>query len=144
MTTECGRGQGTDEIYHRYKFTPAKVEVEEHHVAVYTGKKDDTIVRAEHPGYLLRGSLVSPSMEAAIINTKYVNAYPLYRQVQRVTCGYTGPTACTAEGRLSCMNTKKRATPAIQGNSWEDSAAYALQTDTRSTIRLKMSGKTLQ
>ena len=28
-----------DEVYKRYKFTPAKVEVEEHHVAVYTSKK---------------------------------------------------------------------------------------------------------
>lgn len=29
--------------------------------------------------YLLRGSLVSPSLEAAIMNGKYVNAVPLYR-----------------------------------------------------------------
>lgn len=70
-----------DEVYHRHKFTPAKVEIEEHHVVVYASKADDdTIARADHPGYLLRGSLVSPSMEAAIINAKYVNACPLYRQ----------------------------------------------------------------
>ena len=69
-----------DEVYPRYRFTPAKVEVEEHHVAVYAGKKDDTVVKAGHPGYLLRGSLVSPSLEAAIMNAKYVNALPLYRQ----------------------------------------------------------------
>ena len=70
-----------DKVYHRYKFTPAKVEVEEHHAAVYAGKADDdTLVRADHPGCLLQGSLVSPSMEAAIINAKYVNACPLYRQ----------------------------------------------------------------
>ena len=31
---------------------------------------------------LLRGSLVSPSLEAAVINAKYVNAVPLYRQEQ--------------------------------------------------------------
>ena len=78
---EKGYKRLPDEVYHRYKFTPAKVEVEEHHVAVYAGKTDDdTIVRADHPGYLLQGSLVSPSMEAAIINAKYVNACPLYRQ----------------------------------------------------------------
>lgn len=78
---EKGYKRLPDEVYHRYKFTPAKVEVEEHHVAVYAAKADDdTIVRADHPGYLLRGSLVSPSMEAAIINAKYVNACPLYRQ----------------------------------------------------------------
>ena len=69
-----------DEIYRRYRFTPAKVEVEEHHVAVYSGKSSDTIVRADAPGYLPRGSLVSPSLEAAVLNAKYVNAVPLYRQ----------------------------------------------------------------
>lgn len=37
------------------------------------------MVKAPHPGYLLRGSLVSPSLEAAIMNGKYVNAVPLYR-----------------------------------------------------------------
>jgi transposase len=68
-----------DEVYKRYKFTPSKVEVEEHHVAVYASKKDDHIIKAKHPGYLLRNSLVSPSLEAAIINGKYVNAVPLYR-----------------------------------------------------------------
>ena len=48
-----------DEVYRRYGFTPAKVEVEEHHVKVYAGKKTDEIVRAPHPECLLRGSLVS-------------------------------------------------------------------------------------
>lgn len=36
--------------------------------------------KAEHPAYLLRNSLVSASLEAAILNAKYVNAMPLYRQ----------------------------------------------------------------
>lgn len=57
-----------DEVYRRYQFTPAKVEVEEHHLAVYAGKKTDQIIKAKHPGYLLRNSLVSPSLEAAIMN----------------------------------------------------------------------------
>ena len=70
---EDGYKRLPDEVYRRYRFTPAKVEVEEHHVAVYAAKTDDTIVRAEHPVCLLKGSLVSPSMEAAIINAKYVN-----------------------------------------------------------------------
>ena len=69
-----------DEIYKRYHFIPAKVEVEEHHVAVYAGKASERMVKAAHPGYLLRGSLVSPSLEAAVMNAKYVNAIPLYRQ----------------------------------------------------------------
>ena len=77
-----GFKQLPDEVYRRYEFTPAKVEVEEHHVKVYAGKKTDEIVRAPHPECLLRGSLVSPSLEAAVMNAKYVNAVPLYRQEQ--------------------------------------------------------------
>lgn len=77
---EDGWKQLPDEVYRRYGFTPAKVEVEEHHVKVYAGKKTDEIVRAPHPESLLRGSLVSPSLEAAVLNAKYVNAVPLYRQ----------------------------------------------------------------
>ena len=77
-----GWKQLPDEVYRRYSFTPAKVEVEEHHVKVYAGKKTVEIVKAEHPECLLRGSLVSPSLEAAVMNAKYVNAVPLYRQEQ--------------------------------------------------------------
>ncbi len=79
---EEGFKQLPDEVYRRYAFTPAKIEVEEHHVKVYAGKKTDEIVRAPHPKSLLRGSLVSPSLEAAVMNAKYVNAVPLYRQEQ--------------------------------------------------------------
>ena len=68
-----------DEIYHRYKYTPAKIYVEEHHVAVYSGKKTETMNKAKHPASLLRGSLVSPSIEAGIIVGKYANAMPLAR-----------------------------------------------------------------
>lgn len=68
-----------DEIYHRYSFTPAKIGIEEHHVAVYSGKKSETINKAKHPAYLLRGSLVSASIESSIIVGKYVNATPLAR-----------------------------------------------------------------
>ena len=77
---EDGFRQLPDEVYRRYSFTQAKVGVEEHHVKVYVGKKTDEIVRAPHPKSLLKGSLVSPSLEAAVMNAKYVNAVPLYRQ----------------------------------------------------------------
>lgn len=69
-----------DEVYKRYRFTPAKVEVEEHHVGVYASKEDGHMVKASHPDYLLRNSLVSPTLEAAIMNAKYVNSIPFYRQ----------------------------------------------------------------
>ena len=77
-----GFKQLPDEVYRRYSFTPAKIEVEEHHVKVYAGKETEEVVKAPHPQALLRGSLVSPSLEAAVMNAKYVNAVPLYRQEQ--------------------------------------------------------------
>nr|WP_278863561.1 IS66 family transposase [Enterocloster clostridioformis] len=77
-----GWKQLPDEVYRRYSFTPAKIEVEEHHVKVYAGKETEEVIKAPHPETLLRGSLVSPSLEAAVMNAKYVNAVPLYRQEQ--------------------------------------------------------------
>ncbi len=77
-----GWKQLPDEVYRRYSFTPAKIEVEEHHVKVYAGKETEDVIKAPHPQTLLRGSLVSPSLEAAVMNAKYVNAIPLYRQEQ--------------------------------------------------------------
>jgi len=77
-----GWKQLPDEVYRRYSFTPAKIGVEEHHVKVYAGKKTEDVIKAPHPQALLRGSLVSPSLEAAVMNAKYVNAVPLYRQEQ--------------------------------------------------------------
>ena len=85
LRTEFGENgwyQLEDEIYRRYRFTPMKVEIEEHHVGVYKSKKDNHFKKAEHPTYLLRNSLVSASLLAGIWNAKYVNAVPLYRQEQ--------------------------------------------------------------
>ena len=75
-----------DEIYHRLRFTPAKVEREEHHVAVYADTKDSShIVKAPHPTTLLANSLASPSIVSGVINAKYVNGVPLYRQEQEMS-----------------------------------------------------------
>lgn len=38
-----------DEVYKRLVFRPAKFEVEEHHVAVYAGKDNQTIIRGRRP-----------------------------------------------------------------------------------------------
>lgn len=73
LTTVFGKEgwkQLPNEVYHRYGFIPAKVEVEEHYVKAYAGKKTDKIVCAPYPQSLLRGSLVSPSLEAAVMNVK--------------------------------------------------------------------------
>ena len=85
LTAEFGKNgwkQLPDAISRRYRFVPAKVEVEEHHIGVYADKKDGHMVKAEHPRGLLHGSAVSPTLAAAIINGKYVNAIPLYRLEQ--------------------------------------------------------------
>ena len=73
-----------DEVYSRVEYQPAVKEVVEHHVAVYAAKKTDvdTIVRADRPVDLLRNSIATPSLVAAIMNAKYTNAIPLYRIAQ--------------------------------------------------------------
>jgi len=71
-----------DEIYKRLQFHPATFEVEEHHVAVYAGKDNQTIVKADRQTDLLRNSIVTPSLAAGILNGKYINALPLYRLEQ--------------------------------------------------------------
>ena len=85
LTAEFGENgwkQLPDMIAKRYRFIPAKVEVDEHHIGVYAGKADGRMIKADHPKALLHGSLVSPSIAAAIMNGKYVNAVPLYRLEQ--------------------------------------------------------------
>ncbi len=85
LTAEFGENgwkQLPDAISRRYRFVPAKVEVEEHHIGVYAGKADGHMVKAKHPRGLLHGSPVSPTLAAAIMNGKYVNAIPLYRLEQ--------------------------------------------------------------
>lgn len=74
-----GWKQLPDAISRRYRFVPAKVEVDEHHIGVYASKAGDYIIKADHPKGLLHGSAVSPSLASAIMNGKYVNAVPLYR-----------------------------------------------------------------
>lgn len=43
---EDGWYQLDDEIYNRYRFTPMKVELEQHHVGVYKSKKDNHFKKA--------------------------------------------------------------------------------------------------
>lgn len=74
-----GWKQLPDAISRRYRFIPATVEVDEHHIGVYSSKRDEHMVKAPCPKPLLHGSLISPTLAGAIINGKYVNAVPLYR-----------------------------------------------------------------
>lgn len=74
-----GWKQLPDEIFKRVKMEPAVYTVEEHHVAVYAGKDNQTIVKADRPKSLLRNSIATPSLVASIYNAKYVNGMPLDR-----------------------------------------------------------------
>ena len=74
-----GWKQLPDEIYKRVRVQPAVYTVEEHHVAVFAGKDNQTIIKADRPKDLLRNSLLTPSLAASIMNAKYVNGLPLYR-----------------------------------------------------------------
>ena len=74
-----GWKQLPDEVYKRVRVQPAVYTVEEHHVAVYAGRDNQTIVKADRPKDLLRNSILTPSLAASIMNAKYVNGLPLYR-----------------------------------------------------------------
>ena len=71
-----------DEVYRKLEMHPATYEVIEHHIKVYKGKKNGTVVKAKHPKEMLNNSIATPSLVATIINGKYTNAMPLYRQEQ--------------------------------------------------------------
>lgn len=77
------------EIRKELKVIPAQIQVTEHVQHVYVCRSCDrqgtgsNIVYAPMPNPVLRNSLASPSMIAYIMNRKYVEAIPLYRQEQQ-------------------------------------------------------------
>ena len=71
-----------DEEYVRLQYRPASWLAERHVVEVYVGTDgyhQDEFTRGDRPKDLMRGSLATPSLVAAILTAKYVNAAPLYR-----------------------------------------------------------------
>lgn len=59
--------------------------METHKVHVYVGTggdHQDEFLRGDRPRDLLRNSILTPSLGAAIMNAKYVNSLPLYRTWQ--------------------------------------------------------------
>ena len=76
------------EIRRELKIVPAKVSVVEHKKAVYVCKNCDkngieaNFKTAKGVSALIEKSLASPSMLAYIMNQKFTNAMPLYRQEQ--------------------------------------------------------------
>ena len=71
-----------DYVYKKLEMIPAKFYVRETHIAVYKGNKSGKIVRAKHDIEMIDNSVATPSLVAALINAKYMNAMPLYRQEQ--------------------------------------------------------------
>lgn len=71
-----------EEEYKRLRYEPASWMVEKHKVHVYVGtdgERQDEFLRGDRPKDLLRNSILTPSLGAAIGNAKYVNSLPLYR-----------------------------------------------------------------
>ena len=59
-----------DEIFWQLRFEPAKWIAEKHIVKVYVGTDglhQDEFLRGDHPATLFRGSIATPSLEAAIL-----------------------------------------------------------------------------
>lgn len=85
LDTAYGKGNWKrmpDEIFWQLRFEPAKWIAEKHIVKVYVGtdgKHQDEFLRGDHPATLFRGSIATASLEAAIINAKYVNSNPIDR-----------------------------------------------------------------
>ena len=72
----------TTENFKRLRYEPASWLVENHTVGVYVGtggEHQDEFLRGDRPKELLRNSIVTPSLGAAILNGKYVNSLPLNR-----------------------------------------------------------------
>ena len=70
------------EEYKRLRYEPSSWTVEKHTVGVYVGtdgERQDEFLRGDRPKDLLRNSIVTPSLGAAILNGKYTNSIPLYR-----------------------------------------------------------------
>lgn len=75
----------TKETVKRLKFVPARFEVVEEVTFVYSCPKCGAMKRPEKSPSLLKGSIVTPSLVAGIMNAKYVNGMPLARQEREFT-----------------------------------------------------------
>lgn len=74
--------QMADEHYWQLHFIPGRWIAEKHLIGVYVGTDgmhQDEFLRGDHPNTMFRGSIATPSLVSAIINSKYINATPLDR-----------------------------------------------------------------
>jgi len=91
---ECPRCSGplhvmSKEIRRELKVVPAQLKVVEHVRYIYACRRCEQndvttpVLTAPMPAPVLPGSLVSPSLMAFVMNRKYTEAIPLYRQEQQ-------------------------------------------------------------
>jgi len=74
-----------DDVYKRLRFVPSKWITEVHTVKVYVGidgDHQDEFVRGDRPKDVIKESILTPSLAAAILNGKYVNSLPFNRMEQ--------------------------------------------------------------
>lgn len=77
------------QVRQELKIIPAQVKVVKHVQFIYACRKCEpenvakSIIKAQMPTPLLPGSLASPSIVAYIMDQKYTNSLPLYRQEQQ-------------------------------------------------------------
>lgn len=91
-----------DEIFWQLRFEPARWIAEKHIIKVYVGTDglhQDEFLRGDHPRTLFKGSIATPSLEAAIINSKYVNSMPLDRISSLVPMDFICPDRPCQTGR---------------------------------------------
>ena len=70
------------DVFKRLKYMPATWMVEVHTVGVYVGKDGDhadEFLRGKRPKFAIPNSIETPSLGAAVLNGKFVNALPLNR-----------------------------------------------------------------
>ena len=79
------------QVRHEIKVIPAQVSVVKHVQYIYACRQCEKeniktpIIKAEMPKPLLPGTLASPSILAYIMDQKYTNSLPLYRQEQQLS-----------------------------------------------------------
>ena len=107
-----------DQIQYSYQFVPASLMINEHHIEVYAGKDSERVIKAGHPKKLLRNSLVSPNMAAAVYTAKYKSAIPSggRRKSLRIWAGMCPRRTCRT-GSYSCRKDTSRPCGIIRRNS---------------------------
>ena len=79
-----------DETYKKLRYTPASWTVEIHTVDVVVGKSglhQDEFLRGKHPKGLLKNSILTASLGAAVLNGKFTNALP-YDRIEKEFLNY--------------------------------------------------------